>query len=107
MVEFMNMFFLPSFTLYIYYRRNGWTVDDKIRLFMQYCMVTVCNFLCGKVFLRVLAVLFINIEVSTASYTPIGLVIACILPYIYEIFRKCISIRCEIRKNEMQEKKKP
>lgn len=106
MVEFINLFFLPSFTLYIYYQRNGGSTEDKIKLLMQYAMVTVCNFLCIKIFVKIFSFLFINIEVYKASYTLIGLVISCTLPYIYEAMGKIISIKCEIVKNEMQEQKK-
>lgn len=98
MVEFLNIFVVPLISVEVYARRfNKPLVFDYVNLVIYGCF-TVMDFIAEFFVMKALEGLWgIGGLPSSQFYTIIAVATAFLLPYIYEIYRKYVSIRCEIK----------
>ena len=99
MVSFINLFFVPVIALSVYYRRFDKTISNNARLIVDYCIFAVAVNIGSYVIAEVLT-RTIGIGPSTDSilYMIISVPVAYIIPYLYEIYKKYVDIKCEIKK---------
>ena len=100
-----NLFFIvPLISMSVYARRfKEPLVFDCVNI-VRYGCFTVADFLVVFFAMKAFDILF-GIEGLTSSqfYTIIASVVAFLLPYVYEIYKKYVNISCEI--NEKRKEK--
>ncbi len=98
MVEFLNVFIVPVVSFHVYARRFNAPLELNLRNFVRYCCLTVVDFLGAFFILKILEIITgIGAMPSSQFYTVINVIVAYIVPYIYEIYKKYLNIRCEIK----------
>lgn len=93
----INLFFVPTITMKILYKRSGKCCHFDGQFMMQYAIY--CTFI--SMITKILVVVIrkfmtINIEVDSSYYTPVAILVAFVLPYIIEIVKKNIQVQCSI-----------
>ena len=100
MLELFNLFVVPTICVAVFYRRSEKSVI-RFLLIKDYCvsMVAVANISFVVLKMSELSI-GIGAEIDSQVYTLVATFVAFVLPYIYEVLKKYISIRCEIKINE-------
>ena len=100
LVCFMNLFFVPSVSVYIYSKRTG-QLNKPLDIFCI-CSIWICVIFALMHFVRSIFshIFSIYIPLDDGKYTVIALIVAFFMPYICEIFAKSISIKCKIERKQ-------
>ena len=106
MLLFINLFFIPVISVSIHYRRSNRKIMadfDALTVYVAYLFVIVS--VCYVITKIPEVMMGFEISIYSRIYTILAGIIAFILPYAYEIYKKYIDIRCEIKgKNENSKK---
>ncbi len=99
MLSFLNVFVVPVITLSIYSRRFGVSIEKNAKTLVHYCIsviwVTIMTYVAIELMKTLVGIAPI---LESHLYTIIASVVAFVLPYCYEIYKKYVDIRCEIKK---------
>ena len=101
MLSFLNIFMIPVISLSIFSRRSHEPLTADMWTLVRYCLFAI-GVSIGTYFVLQVIKIAVGIEplVESHLYTIIAAAVAFILPYIVEICKKYIEIRCEIKKKE-------
>lgn len=108
-MSFIALFLPACISLVIRHRRNQNSVWSMPQSLLEYGILVLINvLLSGSVIVYGLGVSEVNMEAFSSfpfftKYVMIASVIAYILPYVEEFFRKYISISFEVKKQDEQE----
>ncbi len=101
MIEFLNIFVIPLISISVLEKRGRVKASFDFRFVMQYALTTVLVFLATFFVFKITEVLAgISAEPSSQFYTVVAVILAWLMPYLYEIIRKYIEVRVEIRKKK-------
>lgn len=105
MLEFINLFMVPFIALGIIQKRkrvnNGFTETFLIRYALCVIAVYICTYLVMSI--TTLAV-GIGGDSTSNLYLFVSIVVACILPYVYEICSKFVKVSLEVEVTENDSK---
>lgn len=108
MVEVLNLFFIPTISLFIFYKFVWKDKLDKIEVLLSYTLSSVVVFLLSKAICYLVAWLFRTvIYVSSMKYCLIAVVVAVAIPFLVKFFELKVitkSYKKEEKINEEQEK---
>lgn len=98
-LEILNIFVIPLISLSIYSRRMGRPIKGNGDTLTAYAWFAVVIAIISFVGLKITERL-INIDAQPSSqfYTVISCVVAFLIPYVYEVYKKYIDIKCDIEK---------
>ncbi len=101
----IHVFFTPMISMLIYYRRNNKVMDLNGEFVLKYGIFTSIVITISKI---ITAVIFkitnIRLKIDSTYFAVIAIVVAFLLPYIYEIFKKNVEVKCEIKNNKVEDK---
>ncbi len=102
MLLFINLFIIPIISVSIYSRRSDKPVKLDFESLFLYVYFLVGILIICYVITKIPEVVYgIDIGPNSRVYSVVDACVAFILPYICEIYRKYVNIRCEIKgKNE-------
>ena len=100
-VAIINVFFCPILALWIHYRRTNKIIKLDGEFLCWYAIFTVFNMPITKAMVVAINHVFkILILIDSTYYTVLALCSAFLMPYLYEILKKNLSIKCTIEKIE-------
>jgi len=96
-VIFLNLFFVPAVSLWVYNKRHGEKIRPTLQLLVQYAILSACNVPLTKigVFL-VRKLLDRNISIDSGYYTLLAVLAAAILPNLLDKIRTAYVDRAEL-----------
>lgn len=98
MLEFINLFIVPFITLNGIYKRKK--VEKKLdaSFIIDYAISVIAVYICTYVVMAI-TTLAINIGGDTTSkfYLFVAIIVAFIIPYVYEIFKKFVEVSFEVK----------
>lgn len=96
---FINYLLIPFIALSIDLRRTGEEIKMTLKTFMQYVSYTLAILVITYIIRVVISRLGIGIDLTagTTLYTILASVMALILPYVKEIIKTYVNVRCEIK----------
>lgn len=98
-LEILNIFLVPVVSLSIYSRRMGRPIrgnGDTLAAYAWFAVaIAIISFIGMKIMGRVID---IDAQPSSQFYTVISCIVAFFIPYIYEIYKKYVDIKCDIEK---------
>ena len=98
---FINLFFLPVITMYIYFKRNGRTLSFSCENLCIYIVLTAAlSVLCKIVTVIINLVSGFVISPSSSYYTLVGIAVAAAFAVLIELLSKYISVRIEEKIND-------
>ena len=91
---FINLFFAPMLSVYLYYRRQRRPLRPTLDLLFQYGITATCNYALARLLLMVpQKLLGSSHSVDSAHYTLAALLAAWLLPQLYKVAK---NIRVEL-----------
>lgn len=103
-IVLLNLFFIPMITVYIRYARTGQAMKFSLFFLVKYAVITVLVFVGTKVVgMMAGAILPLVLTPDRATYTVCAVVVAVVLPYIYEFFHKYLHFRVKVEKRRDEE----
>lgn len=103
-IVLLNLFFIPMITVYIRYARTGQAMKFSLSFLVKYAVITVLVFVGTKVVgMMAGAILPLVLTPDRAAYTVCAIVVAVVLPYIYEFFHKYLHFRVKVEKRQDEE----
>ena len=104
-MEYLNLFVIPVISLYIYGKRAGKEIGLKFESLALYSFFTVATAVISFALLKFCEMTFgFGAEPGSQVYTLVALLVAFVMPYVLEMYRVFINIRCEIKgKNEKKQ----
>lgn len=95
--EFINLFFVPLISVYIYCIRNQIKLVFSGANFIRYGIMLVMNVLISDILVKIVQT-FHELDFSRegVKYGFVASVVAVTLPYAIEIIKKCIKVDLEI-----------
>ena len=98
---FINLFFLPVITMYIYFKRNGRALSFSCEnLFIYIVLTAALSALCKIVTVIIKLVSGFVISPSSSYYTLVGIAVAAAFAVLIELLSKYISVRIEEKIND-------
>lgn len=93
MLQFINLFFIPVVSVYIWERHKEDGFKPSLRLFMLYACMAVVVIALSHTAMAVIYRLF-EMEISDAEpeYTLLALIVAYLIPYLYRIIRARVQL---------------
>lgn len=102
---FINVFFIPAFTVLLYYKRNSFPVRFTAELLLQYLSVTPILFLLSRASLSLFQKLDdVFYYADNVRYTFVSLVLAWLLSILWDVARK-VKMQISVSKKQPQNKK--
>ncbi|MBQ9504978.1 MAG: hypothetical protein IJU93_08215 [Lachnospiraceae bacterium] len=88
-IPFVNVFVVPMITFYIHYKRKNKEFVFSLKALLQYGIMTLIILLITKLMLMGFRILTgTDINHNAVTYTIPAVVVALLLPYVYDIWRK-------------------
>ena len=101
MVTFLNLFFVPMISVFVFYRRNKKELFPDLDFFKQYVIYTIAVTIATFLTMKILTIITgFGATSESQVYTIVATIIAFLLPYIFEIYSKYIDIRFEVKGND-------
>lgn len=95
--EFINLFFIPLVSMYIYCMRNQIKLAFSGANFIRYGIMLVMNVLISDMFVKVIQMIHeFDFSREGMKYGVVALLVAVVIPYAIEIVRKCTKMDLEI-----------
>ena len=95
----VNLFFIPMIFIQTYWKRNKRQLMLSFELVSCYISMVPILFLITKVFLALIRIIKpIEVHLTSSKYTLVAVLLAFLLPYVIEVFKKYVSVTCEIKK---------
>lgn len=86
LAAFINLFFAPMLSIYLYYRRQKRQLRPTLDLLFQYGIAASCNYALARLILMVpQKLLGSSHSVDSAHYTLAALLAAWLLPQLYKV----------------------
>lgn len=105
MIEFMNLFFPPMITIYIYCRRKKEKIAFSLPLIVKYCIVTVLVFAFAKILSQIVNLFYpLALPLDRAPYTLFAIAASGLLPFLIEFVQKYFRFEIKVESNENEEK---
>lgn len=97
----VNVFLCPMLAVMLYYKRADKGMKLDAYFLCRYSIFVACNMLITKAMVvGVHAIGKVLISLDSTYYTLLALISAGIMPYLYEIIKKNVKVRCIIEKND-------
>lgn len=97
----VHVFFIPMISMLVYYRRNKKALELNGEFLVRYGIYTSVVVTIAKVIASViLKVTDIRLKIDSTYFAVIAICVAFFLPYIAEVFKKNVEIKCEIKSSE-------
>lgn len=98
LIEFLNIFFVPVISLAVYFRRQNKELTFNMNFVVKYVIFSVVVLIVTYMIMKALEVTIgVGALPSSPLYTIVATFVAFVLPYIYEIYKKYLDIKCEIK----------
>ncbi len=97
MIEFVNILLVPVITLSVLYRRSGKPFEKSFTCLKEYVYAVIAVLIATFAIIKVAESLIgIGPTPESPVYTIPAVIVAFVLPYIYEVIHKYMDIKCEI-----------
>ena len=104
MIAFMNLFFIPMITMYIYYARKKEKLVFSFSFAVKYCIVAVLVFVFAKILSQLVNLFYpLALPPDQAPYTLFAIPAACILPFLIEFVCKYVHFKIKVEENKDEE----
>lgn len=101
----IHVFFIPMITMLIYYSRSEKLMELNGEFFVRYGVNTVFVVTIAKVITSVIyKVSSVRLKIDSTYFGIIAIFVAFIMPYVIELLKKNIEIKCEIKGNKNENK---
>lgn len=100
-IAFINLFLLPIISLYLYNKRNKKELLFNFENICLYSLYLSVGSICNKAIIVIIRFfLTVQININSSYYTAIGVLTFALLPIIFEIIKKHLSIIVEVKNGE-------
>lgn len=99
----IHVFFIPMISMMVYYKRNNKSFELNGEFLTRYAIFTSVVITLAKIVTSVIfKITAVRLKIDSTYFAVIAICVAFFIPYIIEIFKKNVEIKCEI-KNEKDE----
>lgn len=100
-IVLLNLFFIPMITVYIRYARTRQTMAFSLAFLVKYAVITVLVYAGTKMIAKLAgAIVPLILTPDRTTYTICAIVVAALLPYIYEFLQKHLHFRVKVEKSQ-------